>query len=104
MSHMVVASGGVLTYHVSRAPHHSTLLVIQFPLLLSTLDNVEVGVVGAGPLPPVPPNMVVITTPAAPTPSLRDIYLKKSMVLLQIPTAVQQMTGIEGFKCQASDG
>ena len=55
MSHMVVASGGVLTYHVSRAPHHPTLLVIQFPLLLSTLDNVEVGVVGAGPLPPVPP-------------------------------------------------
>ena len=27
-----------------------------------------------------------------------------SMVLLRIPTAVQPMTGIEGFKYQASDG
>ena len=26
------------------------------------------------------------------------------MVLLRIPTAVQPMTGIEGFKYQASDG
>ena len=27
-----------------------------------------------------------------------------SIVLLRIPTAVQLMTGIEGFKYQASDG
>ena len=27
-----------------------------------------------------------------------------SMVLLRIPTAVQPMTGIEGFRYQASDG
>ena len=26
------------------------------------------------------------------------------MVLLQIPTAVQQITGVKGFKYQASDG
>ena len=38
-------------------------------------------------------------TPVNPTLHSRDIFI--SMVLLRIPTAVQPMTGIEGFKYQA---
>ena len=32
------------------------------------------------------------------------VFFFISMVLLRIPTAVQPMAGIEGFKYQASDG
>ena len=36
--------------------------------------------------------------------AVRRCVIFISIVLLRIPTAVQPMTGIEGFKYQASDG